>query len=532
MSESQPRILVVDDERFFREAIDEILKSAHLEVVPVEDASTALESVCDPAVGVVVLDIQLTAVDGIELLRQLLERRPELRVIMLSAASEQERVLEALRLGACDYLAKPLHDEELLLAVQRAIASYRVESDWRRLHTRLDRLASRMEALSGGVRSAGGDAQAEKLREGAVAVATELLGAGRASFLLLEQGEEEEEVFRLAAVAGFPRDPEGVKTVSPAESVAGLALSRGEAILVTDVADPSLAEEDAQLAERVVPDRYASGSFAVAPLRRGERPLGALCVTERIDGGAFGAEDLALLRLLAIQISELLAAEAPAPPPFRPAPSADPEQAVAAERDVELARVICEGMVNQAEPERALSGALRPLARILGATPVSVYLLDTGAGVLRCEAEWDGGSRPDRSTLPAATGLTGTVMQTGHLVATQRPEADPRFEIEADTPEDGRSGPFLCVPLRIRGKVIGVARAFLEAGGQASARTGEVLAAALSAAVRNLLLYRSLIESIEEVAEAHRRASSPAIAPASLVAVRSTPHSGSSRQGP
>jgi hypothetical protein len=65
-------------------------------------------------------------------------------------------------------------------------------------------------------------------------------------------------------------------------------------------------------------------------------------------------------------------------------------------------------------------------------------------------------------------------------------------------------GPLLAVPLRLRGKVLGVARAFPKDPQAASARTGEVVAAALSAAVRNVLLYRSLLESIDDVARARR----------------------------
>ena len=64
----------------------------------------------------------------------------------------------------------------------------------------------------------------------------------------------------------------------------------------------------------------------------------------------------------------------------------------------------------------------------------------------------------------------------------------------------------LCVPLRLRGKVLGLFRGFPSRGVGASARTGEILSATLSAAVRNALLYRSLLESIDDVAEARREA--------------------------
>jgi hypothetical protein len=91
-------------------------------------------------------------------------------------------------------------------------------------------------------------------------------------------------------------------------------------------------------------------------------------------------------------------------------------------------------------------------------------------------------------------------------VASADPAADPRFDASVDTPADGRPGPLLCGALRFRGKVLGVFRAFPERREVPSARTGEVLSAALSAAVRNVLLYRSLVESIDEVARARRAA--------------------------
>ena len=115
-----------------------------------------------------------------------------------------------------------------------------------------------------------------------------------------------------------------------------------------------------------------------------------------------------------------------------------------------------------------------------------------------------GASQGDRSRLSRSRGLTASVLQTGRLVATDHPETDPRFDPDMDTPEDGAVGPLLCVPMRMRGKVMGVARVFPAEGVLPSARSGEVISAALSAAIRNVLLYRSLLESIDEVAKARQ----------------------------
>jgi GAF domain-containing protein len=256
-------------------------------------------------------------------------------------------------------------------------------------------------------------------------------------------------------------------------------------------------------------DRYLSGSFAVMPLVGAEGPLGVLCATDRDEEGRFGQDEIAMLRILALQVGQLLWQ---AMEPEKVAASAseaaqpialDPD-AAARESDAELARSICDALTQEIEPQRLIEAALRPVAQALPAAPVSLYLIDDGE--LGLEGQCGGGGPGDRSRLPAGRGLTGTVLQTGRLVATDRPESDPRFDPEVDTPEGGAVGPLLCVPLRLRGKVLGVARAFPHAGSGASAATGEVLSAALSAAVRNVLLYRGLLESIDDVAEARREA--------------------------
>ena len=116
----------------------------------------------------------------------------------------------------------------------------------------------------------------------------------------------------------------------------------------------------------------------------------------------------------------------------------------------------------------------------------------------------DGGVGEDRTELLSRRGLTGMAIQTGQLVATEDPLSDPRFDPEVDTPLSGVAQPMMCLPLRLRGKTVGLFRAFLPEGEPVSPRTGEVLTAVLSAALRSVLLYRSLVESIEEVAEARR----------------------------
>jgi DNA-binding response OmpR family regulator len=491
MSKQATRVLVVDDERFFREVIGEVLDKAGISHAEAQSGAEALRAVPDARIGVVILDIQLPDMNGLEVFRKLREVRPDLRVIILSAHTDQEYVLEALRLGACDYLAKPIHEEELALAVGRALETFGLGADWNRLRERLRSLAGALDRLWG-------DATPAALPGAAARAAAELLEATKASLLLLDEKGQE---LRVAGAHGRAIGVEDMSPVAIGEGIAGGTLARAEPVVVEDIT------RDQRFASHGAPGRYDTGSFAVAPLALGDERLGVICVTDRAGGGPFDEDDLSLLRILAGQVARRLRFGAPG------AAEAEAELETAADADLgagedaELARAICEAVTVEVEPGRILGAALRPLADALRAAPVSLYLLGDG-GLLR-EAEWDGGRRADRPALPVGRGLTGAVAETGQLVASADPASDPRYDAAVDTPADGRPGPLLCGALRFRGKVLGVFRAFPESREVPSARTGEVLSAALSAAVRNVLLYRSLVESIDEVARARRESQGP-----------------------
>jgi GAF domain-containing protein len=439
-----------------------------------------------------VLDVVLPGLDGLEVLRRLRERQPELRVIILSAYTDQERVLEALRLGAFDYLAKPLHDEELVLAVRRALESHAAWQGLVRLRTRIGALARSLSDLA---ELATADVDEEErqsvLRARAAGADAEVLDAGKTSLLLLEEGGAH---LRVAAATGRKQALEEFDSVPLGTGVAGIAMARSEPIVVNDVAT------DPRFAGRPALGRYDSPALAVAPVSSGGQTVGVLCATDRPGGRPFEETDVALLRILALQLGQVLEPK-PALAVTAPAIAELPETELA-----ELARRICDATTAEIEPARLLGAALRPIAEALAAAPVSLYLRDAKTGELVQEAQCDGALCSDRPRLPRGRGLTGTVLETGRLVATESPASDPRFDAEVDTPEGGSAGPLLCLPITFRGKVLGVGRVFPREPGRASARAGEVLAAALSAAVRNVLLYRSLLEAIEEVASVRREA--------------------------
>ena len=256
--------------------------------------------------------------------------------------------------------------------------------------------------------------------------------------------------------------------------------------------------------------------MALAPLDRGDGPFAVLCATDRPDGRGFEDEDLALLRTFAQQVTRgFEGVPVPAAAPVSEAPElrsepVDPggdsaEEGGVEDPKVELVRAVCDAMTREIDPARLLSAALRPVSQALPSRVVSLYLIDNVTGLLRLESQCER-SASDRPTLPRDKGLTAGPLQSGQLVASDRPERDPRFDPEVDTPKEGGGGPLLVIPLRIRDKVLGVVRVFPEPGVPADSRVGELLGAALSAATRNVLLYRSVLDSVDDLARARREA--------------------------
>ena len=501
------RVLIVDDELFFLEAIDEILRENGYETVRAADGAAALEHVADPSVSVVVLDVRLPDMDGISVLARIRETRPELPVIMLSASTDQEIVLEALRLGASDYLAKPLHDEELVLAVGRGIDGHEASAGRRRLQDRIERLVESMERLSQLVRWAAPAERADVLRKGIVDSAAVVFRAQRVSLML---ADEDRDWLSVVECRGVDVARETLTPRKVGEGASGRCFAEGTVICVPDVS------ADTRFAGRGA-GNYQRAAFAVVPLVCLGEPVGVLCLTDGDDEHGFSVEEANVLRLLGMQVSEFLAADPEVERILEAANTLDAEgiggsssrSQARLDPDAELARAVCEAVAAEVEPARVLRMALSSVSRVLGAAPVALYLLTPdapGGASLTREAGIDGSATGDRESLPSNRGLTGTVCQTGCPVAAADPAADPRFDARVDTAADGATRGLLCVPIKLRDKVVGVLRAFFDAGSGPSPRTAEVLSAVLSAAVRNVLLYRSLLQSIEELASARRDA--------------------------
>jgi two-component system, OmpR family, response regulator len=114
------KVLIVDDESDFREIIIKRLRLRDIDVSGVESGYLALEALDSLNPDVIILDVKMPGLDGIETLREIKKKKPLTEVIMLTGQASVDSGIQGMQLGAFDYLIKPVALDELLEKVRQA----------------------------------------------------------------------------------------------------------------------------------------------------------------------------------------------------------------------------------------------------------------------------------------------------------------------------------------------------------------------------------------------------------------------------
>jgi len=131
-------ILIVDDEKNYLLVLSAVLEEEGYEVLTTASSLEALEILKASDVDLVLTDMKMPGMDGIELLEQIKNRDPELPVIMMTAHGTVDKAVEAMQKGAYSYILKPFDNERLTLYVQKAITTYKVVKENRRLRNAVE----------------------------------------------------------------------------------------------------------------------------------------------------------------------------------------------------------------------------------------------------------------------------------------------------------------------------------------------------------------------------------------------------------
>jgi len=129
------RVLVVDDEKGVREALRQLLEYEEIEVRAVDSGADALKAYSEFLPHLVLLDVKMAGVDGLETLAQLRALDERARVVMISGHGTIQTAVEATQLGAYDFLEKPLDTDRILLTLRNAFVRSDLEAENERLRT-------------------------------------------------------------------------------------------------------------------------------------------------------------------------------------------------------------------------------------------------------------------------------------------------------------------------------------------------------------------------------------------------------------
>ena len=126
MTQSQVHILVVDDERNIRNNLGMVLEAEGYKVDKASNGDDALLQVKAGLYDIVFVDIQMPKMDGLELLRYLRGLRPKMPVVMLTAYGTVKRAVEAMKLGAVDFIEKPFDPKDILLLCEEILERQKI----------------------------------------------------------------------------------------------------------------------------------------------------------------------------------------------------------------------------------------------------------------------------------------------------------------------------------------------------------------------------------------------------------------------
>jgi DNA-binding response OmpR family regulator len=114
-------ILIVDDEKNIRLTLSQALEILEVETDTAANGEEALSKLKEKKFGLILLDLKMPGMDGMEVLRQVSEIRPDIRIIIITAYGTVESAVEAMKLGAADFIQKPFASEEIRELVSRVM---------------------------------------------------------------------------------------------------------------------------------------------------------------------------------------------------------------------------------------------------------------------------------------------------------------------------------------------------------------------------------------------------------------------------
>ncbi|MDX9856171.1 MAG: GAF domain-containing protein [candidate division Zixibacteria bacterium] len=298
MTEKTERIIVIDDEKRMCESLSALLQGGGIEVRAFQDSPAAVEMIRNERVDLVVTDIKMPHMDGLQILKAVKEIDDGIPVILMTGYGSMDTALEAIAQGAYNYLLKPVEFAQLELAVKRALEKRRSDLAQRSLMEQLklsnfilESRISELNALYEAGKSIGSTANLTELLKQLVALASAVTNAEIGSIMLVD---DRGEYLTIEAATGLDEDIIRSTRLPIGASIAGYVAKTGEPLIIENI------EHDERFA-RMNRERYSSGSLLSVPLIIKNNVLGVINMANRHRGDSFDKNDLRLLTTFASQ---------------------------------------------------------------------------------------------------------------------------------------------------------------------------------------------------------------------------------------
>ena len=287
-------ILIVDDDRIIADNLKAALGEEGYNAVAVNLAGDAIEEEKKQLFNVIILDLVLPDMSGIELLRMFRNKSPETCLIIFTGFASLPSAIEALKVGAYDYIIKPFDVEHLKLVVRRGLEKERLIIKNKELLERMEREKHKLEIILAAYEKISGIIKLEDLADFVADKAIQIAEAEKASLMIVDEQSGE---LVLKGCKGIDLGTEKIGwRIKVGELIAGWVVKEGEALVVSDI------DNDPRFKAHAKPSRYKTKSFISLPLKSDSHVIGVINVTDKLARtNIFTEEDLRYLTIIAHQ---------------------------------------------------------------------------------------------------------------------------------------------------------------------------------------------------------------------------------------
>jgi len=298
MINDSAKILVVDDEKRMCESLQTLLSKAGYNVTTVEKGEEALRRINKSDFDLVITDIKMPQVDGLDILKAARTKDEDALVILMTGYASLESAISAINQGAYDYLMKPIEFADLKLTIQRALEKRRADKDRTNLlmelqekNTELKKKVEELDALYKAGLSLSTTEDLKELLSRIVALATSVIDAKSGSIMLIQKPEG---ILTIEAAIGLDEEIIQQTRLELGSSIAGYIAQKGEPVMVENI------EKDARF-KHFSKKHYATHSLLCVPLKVKDKILGVINLSDKKTGVPFTGDDLRLLTTFAAQ---------------------------------------------------------------------------------------------------------------------------------------------------------------------------------------------------------------------------------------